>query len=257
MDKVRIGIVGSGMMAQLAHILNLAENPGCELAALAEQRPELGAQIAEKYRIPKLYTSHEALASDPDIDAVVVVTPTLSHAPISIDLLKAGKHLLVEKPLATNGEDGEQMVSTAGAANVIFMVSFMKRYDPGVELAKQLIDRLRTSGELGEIISARAHRFGDDWQYYDVEQWVTTHEPYSDVAASVPSWVPEGLIDPFQDFNALYCHNVDLLTHLLGEVKEVEYADVGTGADKKVVGSPPIPRVFGPRGGSLLWRAVG
>ena len=235
MDKVRIGFVGSGQMAQLAHIPNLADHPECELAALAEQRPELGAQIAERYRIPKLYTSHEALASDPDIDAVVAVTLPSSHAPIAIDLLKAGKHLLIEKPLATNVEDGERMVSTAEAANTIFMVSFMKRYDPGVELAKRLIDGLRSSGELGEITFARAHRFGNDWQYYDAEQWVTTEEVIPDVGARAPSWVPEASIGAFLGFNALYCHNVDLLTHLLGEVKEVEYANVGAGADKQVM----------------------
>ena len=140
----------------------------------AQTQRELGAQIAEKYRIPKLYTSHRELAADPDVDAVVEVTRDDSHAPVSIDILNSGKHLFIEKPLSTNVVDGKQMLEAAEAANVILMVNFMRRYDPGVELANQLVNEFRSSGELGEITFARAHRFGDDWSYYDVNHWLTS-----------------------------------------------------------------------------------
>ena len=106
MEKVRIGVVGAGSMAQLVHLPGLMELPGCEVVALVDLRVRLGEQIAQQYRIPKVYQTHGELAQDPDVDAALVVTRDGSHAPVAIDLLAAGKHVLVEKPLATSTGEG-------------------------------------------------------------------------------------------------------------------------------------------------------
>ena len=83
MDKVRLGFIGCGPMGQLVHLPVLANLNQCDVVALAELRPELGRRVARKYNIPKLYRSHEELAEDPDVDAVVAITGDDSHAPIA------------------------------------------------------------------------------------------------------------------------------------------------------------------------------
>lgn len=226
MEKVRIGVVGAGMMTQLVHIPGLIDLPRCEVVALAEVRRRLGERIAQKHRIPRVYESHKELAEDPEVDAVVVVTRDDFHAPVAIDLLTAGKHVLVEKPLATWVAEGAEMVAAAQRTNTVLMVNYMKRYDPGVELAKRIIHELRESHELGEITFVRSHRFGDDL-FCNLGEPVTTDEPYPHRETIPPAWLPRELTGTFRDFNNVYCHTIDLLRYLLGEVTEVPFATVG------------------------------
>ena len=106
-------------MTQLVHIPGLIDLPRCEVVALAEVRGRLGEQIAQKHRIPRVYKSHRELAEDPEVDAAVVVTRDDFHAPVAIDLLSAGKHVLVEKPLATWVAEGAEMVAAAQRTNTV------------------------------------------------------------------------------------------------------------------------------------------
>lgn len=240
MDKVRLGFVGCGMMGQLVHLPNFLELQQCEVVALAELRPLLGEQVAKRYGIPKLYRSHAELAEDPGVDAVVQITAEDFHAPVTIDLLKAGKHVMIEKPLTTNVTDGEEMVKAAELNNAVLMVSFMRRYDPGVELAKQYIDELRESKEIGAIELVHCHRFGNDW-FRNLGEPITTDEPYPAVSKTAPAWLPQEMVDRFRVFNSAYCHNVDLLRHLLGEVKDVEFANIGPRGKVVVLGFDGFP----------------
>lgn len=227
MEKVKLGVVGCGLMAQLVHLPILAELKQCEVVALAELRPELGAQIAEKFGVPRLYRSHKELAEDPEVDAVVAVIGDDLHAAIAIDLLHAGKHVLIEKPLATNVADGEAMVKAAESSNVTLMVNFMKRYDPGVELAARIVTELRDSAELGELESVQTHRFGNDW-FCNIGEPIATAEAYPEVARSAPAWLPDGLANTFRHVNNVYCHNLDLLHYFLGDPTGIEFVHIAT-----------------------------
>ena len=233
MDKVRIGFVGCGLMGQLVHLPNLIELENCEVVALAELRPELGRQVAKKHGIPRFYTSHLELAGDPEVEAVVEVVGEDAHARVTTDLLSEGKHVLVEKPLATSVVEGEAMVRAADRSGVMLMVGFMRRFDSGVEVAKRYIDGLRESKEIGEITFVHCHRFGNDWSS-NLGEPIATDEPYPETSKTAPLWLPEEMIDRFRTFNSAYSHNVDLLRHLLGEVQEVEYANI-TSSGKLVV----------------------
>ena len=227
MENINLGLVGCGTMGQLVHLPILLEQPGCEVVALAEVRRKLGDRVAAKHGIRRRYLSHRNLAADPEVEAVVVVVGDDLHAPIALDLLAAQKHVLVEKPLATNVVDAERMVQAAASAGVVLTVNFTKRLDPGVELARQIIEDVRRTGELGEIELVRTHRFGNDW-FCDAGEPIITDEPHPDVARSAPAWLPEDFQNHFRHVNNLYCHSVDLLDYLVEEVTSVDFAYVRT-----------------------------
>ena len=212
-------------MGQLVHLPILADLDRCDVVALAELRPDLGRQVAKKYRISKLYRSHRELAGDPGIDAAVQITGDDFHAPLTVDLLHSGKHVLIEKPLTTNVADGAAMVEAAKSTGTILMVNFMRRYDPGVELGARIVAGFRRSGELGDIVFARSHRFGNDW-FCNLGEPIITDEPYPLVERSCPSWLPDNLASAFRYMNNVYSHNLDLLRLLLGEVTSVEFAHI-------------------------------
>src|SRR5438046_295524 len=102
--QLNIGMIGAGFIGQLAHLMNYVEIKDCRVLALAEYRPELRRRVAQRFEIPRTYATHHELLQDADVDAVVVVTPRAFTAPVVLDCLKAGKHVLSEKPMAGNSE---------------------------------------------------------------------------------------------------------------------------------------------------------
>jgi len=227
MDKLRVGFVGAGFMGQLAHLTNFVELKQCEVVALAETREQLREQVARKYGIPKTVPSHLDLCEDPDIDAVVEITSDDMHAPIAIDAMNAGKHVFMEKPMATCLKDAQEMVDAARRNNVHLVIGYMKRYDPGVEQAREMIQELKESGELGGITFARAHCFGGDW-VCNVGTPIRTDEPYPDITPHLPDWLDPKDAGKFKGFNNVYCHNFNLLRFLAGDISDVRFADLNS-----------------------------
>lgn len=217
-------------MGQLAHLANFVTFDNCEVVALAEHRPRLARMVAEHYRIPKVYGSHLDLCNDPEIDAVAEITSDDLHAPVAIDLMNAGKHVYLEKPMATNVEDARAMVEASQRNGVHLVIGYMKRYDSGVELARRIIDELRASNELGPITHVRAHCFGGDW-VCNIGKHITTDEPYPEVFKRPPAGLSEQQVRDFYWINNVYCHDVNLLRYLVGDIKAVKYADL-TGPTK-------------------------
>jgi len=225
MEKVKLGFVGAGFMGQLAHLANFAElKEKCEIIALAEPKEKLARAVAARYGIPKVYRDHRELCEDPEVEAVVEITTDFLHVPIALDIIEAGKHVMMEKPIATCLEDARKVVEAARAKGVKLMVAYMKRYDPGVERAKALLDELKASGELGEIVFARAHCFCGDWTC-NVGRPIRTDEPNPEVQPRLPKWLNPEDADAFLGFNNVFCHNFNLLRFLAGEVKGVKFAD--------------------------------
>lgn len=222
--KLRIAFLGCGFMGQRVHLPNFLKLENCEVVALCEVREKLGKAVASRYNIPRYCKSHEELMEQKDIDAVIVATRDELHAPIAIDLLNSGKHVFVEKPIATNVEDARQMVYAAERAHKMLMVAYMKRYDDGVIKAKEIVDNLRNSNELGKITFVRIHCFGGEWVCNLDEPMITTDEPYPEVKSRAPQWMPSNEINRFSVFNNVFCHDVNLLRWLLGDPKEVKYS---------------------------------
>jgi len=218
-DRVRLGYVGCGFVAQRLHIPNFVALPECRLVAVAEVRPDLGERVARRYGIPRLYTSHEELAADPEIEAVGVSGPYALQGRIAEDLLRAGKHVFMEKPMAVSVARGEAIVAAAKQGNARLMVAYMKRSDPGNLLLKQHLDAWKESGECGRLVYARNHGFGGNWVYAQdpnvpFEQ-STTPAPAS--PQECPDWLPERWREPYLGYLQQWTHNINLLRFLLDD----------------------------------------
>ena len=146
----KIGIIGCGKIAQVRHIPEYAANPDAELAGYFDLNLERAEQLAQQYG-GKAFASYQDLLADPSIDAVSVCTANSSHAEISIAALRAGKHVLCEKPMATTQADCDAMVQAAEESGRYLMIGQNQRLAKAHVKAKELID----SGLIGEIISFR------------------------------------------------------------------------------------------------------
>ena len=150
---VRWGVIGLGFFGEV-HADALAPMPGIELAALCTRRPDRLAELADRYRVPRRYTDYHDLLADPAVDVVSVTTHIDDHRDITIDALAAGKHVLLEKPMARSVEDCDRILEAAGNTDRFFMVGHICRFDPRVALAKEAID----AGRVGKIVSMHARR---------------------------------------------------------------------------------------------------
>lgn len=152
-ETVRWGVIGLGWFGEI-HADTLADMAGIELAAFSTRRPDRLNELADKYHVSGRYTDYKDLLADPNVDAVSITTHINDHRDLAVDALRAGKHVLLEKPMAPNVEDCNQIVEAARQSDRLFMVGHICRFDPRVALAKQAIDE----GRLGRIISMHARR---------------------------------------------------------------------------------------------------
>jgi UDP-N-acetylglucosamine 3-dehydrogenase len=151
--KLRWGVIGLGWFGEI-HADTLAGMPGIELAALCTRRSQRLAEVADRYRVARRYTDYRQLLDDPAVDIVSITTHIQDHRAIAIDALGAGKHVLLEKPMAPSAEDCDQILAAARQSRGLFMVGHICRFDPRTALAKQAIDE----GRIGRIISMHARR---------------------------------------------------------------------------------------------------
>jgi predicted dehydrogenase len=219
------------MMAQRVHLPNFADIPNCQLVALAEARRSLGEKVQRRYDIPRLYSDHRGLIEDPEIDAIAVSAPFAIQAEVARECLAAGKHVFMEKPMALSVAQAERIIAAGRASGARLMVGYMKRYDPGNELAHATIAAWRSSGELGAIVYARAHGFGGDWTAgIDYPPFETTAEapPVAPTAEYLPEWLPAEHARGYVNYLQQYTHNVNLLRFLLdaGDQVRVKFADL-------------------------------
>jgi len=147
---IKIGIIGCGKIAQKRHIPEYIDNENAQLAGYYDLNQVRAEELANEYG-GKAFASYQELLADKDIDAVSVCTANTSHAEITIAALKAGKHVLCEKPMATSLQDCEAMVQTARDAKRFLMLGHNQRLAKAHVKAKELIK----SGLIGDIISFR------------------------------------------------------------------------------------------------------
>ena len=136
-------MIGCGLIAQVMHLHYLREQSDrYEIAAVCDLSPELRDWCAREYGVPAQYASWQELVAHP-LDAVFVLTSG-SHGPAAIGAARAGRHVLVEKPMCFSVTEGQEMVDAATTAGVTLMVAYNKRYDPAyrklAEKAKELSD---------------------------------------------------------------------------------------------------------------------
>jgi predicted dehydrogenase len=220
-DKIRFAYVGCGFVAQTIHIPNFRILPNCDFVALAEMRQDLGKKVAQRYDIPKVYRSHEEIAADPNIQAVGVSGPYALQSHIAEDLIRAGKHVFMEKPMAVSVARAQSIVQTVQATRgkARLMVGYMKRYDPGNVMLKHHLDAWRASGDLGRILLARNHGFGGNWVYANDPNvpFDKSTEPAPPAPDECPQWLPENRKDAYLNYLQQWTHNLNLLRYFLGD----------------------------------------
>src|SRR5699024_9782540 len=151
MTKFRVGVIGAGSIAQ-SHLAAYSANEGIELIAVADMNLERAQAVAQKHGAPRAYADPHELLADPEIDGVSICTWNNSHASWAIAAIEAGKHVLVEKPLARTLAEAEEIQRIAEDADPAVQVGFVRRPSPNCQVLKSF----RDGGDLGEIYYAKA-----------------------------------------------------------------------------------------------------
>jgi predicted dehydrogenase len=146
MDKSKIGVIGLGGVAQLVHLPNLSKLTNAELTAVCEVNKSRLITIAEKFNVKERYSNYNDMLEKSEMDAVIIATPTSTHADIAVDCLEAGKDILVEKPLARTYQEAKRIVDAAKKNKRKLMVGMNLRYRPDTMLLRSFIN----SNEIGE-----------------------------------------------------------------------------------------------------------
>ena len=158
MDKIKVAIIGCGTIANSAHIPAYLKNENVEIKYFCDLIAEKAQACVEKYGCGKAVVDYHDFLNDPELDAVSVCTHNDFHSIISIDFMKAGKHVLCEKPAARILSEALEMQKVAHETGKILNIGVCNRFNTYVNKIKDIID----SGELGEVYhvyaSFRAHR---------------------------------------------------------------------------------------------------
>ena len=200
MEKVfRFGIVGCGVISA-THAKCIAELPNAELVAVCDIVEEKARRLAAEYSV-EVYVDYQRMLERSDIDIVTVLTPSGLHAKIAIDAARAGKHVIVEKPMDVTLAQADAMIEAASSAGVKLCVISQHRFDPPVVALKEAIH----SNKLGQLNFGGSHtKWYRSQEYYDSGDWRGT-------------WALDGggaLINQS-------IHYVDLLTYIMGPVAEI------------------------------------
>jgi len=149
---IRFCLIGVGRAGSI-HAHNLSGRiPSATLGALCDVHEEAVQEAGRELGVSTLYYDYREAVSDPDIDAVVIVTPTFLHAEIACEAVAHGKHVFLEKPMARTVAECEAINGAVAQAGIQLQIGFMRRFDPGYLQAKEIID----SGELGRVVLVKS-----------------------------------------------------------------------------------------------------
>jgi len=150
-SPINVAIIGAGGIGH-NHILNLQKHPSARVVAIAETNLDRAHEAASKFGIRDVETDYKRLLKRNDIDVFTVALPNYLHASVGLEVLKAKKHLLMEKPIATNARDAAKLVALAKKQRVVFMVGQNQRFTPEAQTLKRLVQQ----GKLGDVYQVKA-----------------------------------------------------------------------------------------------------
>ncbi|MBD2844242.1 Gfo/Idh/MocA family oxidoreductase [Paenibacillus sp. IB182496] len=198
MKRWNIGLIGCGGIAEF-HVRAIDELPNARLTAVASRTPDKARALAEREGC-EWASSHEELLAREDLELVIVATSSGSHAELGMDVLRAGKHLLVEKPMAMRAAEAARMIEEAERRGRTLAVISQRRYEPQHQAIKRLLDE----GALGRLLMAEVSvPFYRDQAYYDSAPWRGT------LAEDGGALMNQGI------------HSIDLLLWLAGPARSV------------------------------------
>ncbi len=215
-----VGIIGCGTITRLRHAPEYARNADCRLIALADAVPGRAARLAALYGAQACEDYHELLER-PDIGAVSVCTANQTHAAIACEAMRAGKHVLCEKPLALTDDDAAMLCAVSRETGRLLVPAFNQRLFPASRRAREILQ----SGRMGRIIS-----FTSTFRHAGPEMWsVDSGKDCWFFKKSAGSGV----------LSDLAVHKLDLMNLLLGEPITELAADLST-LDKRDKNGAPI-----------------
>jgi predicted dehydrogenase len=200
--KLRVGILGSGFGANV-HIPAYQTKQDVEVVALGVTQAgfERGKEIADRFGIPWVFTDYDELVTSPEVDLVSIAVPPFLHYPLTSKALKAGKHILCEKPMALNVTEAREMLRLAQETKKICMIDFEFRFLPSRQEMKKLVE----DGYLGKTYCIHASMFFD----YNASptgkawNWLSEREKGGGILGAVGS------------------HYIDFLLWMFGDVVEI------------------------------------
>ena len=204
-SKLRLAVVGCGAITTLHHLPSIALSDRVEAAVLVDVDAARAKKLAARFGVPVVATDTGGLPER--VDAAIVALPNSLHAPVSIDLLRRGVHVLVEKPMAMNVRECDEMVAAAEGAGAVLAVGHEFRFFDSSLLVRNLL----RDGLLGEI-----HRF-------EMHQGVIPRWPFATDFMLKKETAGGGVL---ADFGA---HVLDLLLWWLGDWADVQYRDDAMG----------------------------
>lgn len=193
---IKIGIIGAGKIVRVRHLPETQMNPHAEVSAICDVVEARAEELANEYNC-KAYTDYRQMIFDANLDAVIIAATNTTHAEMSITALKAGKHVLCEKPMATTLEDAQNMLAAAQSSGKQLMIAHNQRLEPAHIKAREIIQ----SGKLGRILS-----FTTIFGHPGCEYWAIDGES---------TWFFRGEIAGLGVLGDLSVHKLDLMRFIL------------------------------------------
>ena len=147
-SSVRIGVIGTGAISQVVHVPIFTERTDVELAVLADADPHKAEMLARRYGVPRVADWEEVIA-DEELDAVVLTTPNNLHEQMCVRAIESGKHVLVERPIASTSSGARRIVEAAERCGRLLAIGMPHRFRPEVSALRSFV----AGGELGELYS--------------------------------------------------------------------------------------------------------
>jgi predicted dehydrogenase len=166
MNEIGFGIAGAGMVARY-HATAIEQTPGARLVAVCRADAGRAAEAAARFGVP-CETSYAALLARPDIDTICICTPSGQHAAEAIAAARAGKHVLVEKPMALTLDDADAMIDACQTAGVLLAVALQRRSDPLFQGVRSAIEAQALGRLMLGVVSVPYLR---PQSYYDSAPW--------------------------------------------------------------------------------------
>src|SRR5579875_2880719 len=141
MDRVRMAVIGCGGVAWIGHLPWIWEHPDAEIAAVCDVSEQRAREAQVRYQVPALDTDYRETLMRRDIDAVCICTPQASHHEIAIAAAQHGKHVLLEKPMARDVAECEDILRAFRQHNAVLMLGHEKRFSLACETIRNIIQR--------------------------------------------------------------------------------------------------------------------
>lgn len=212
--RLKVGVLGCGPIAQAAHFESATKGRNTDLYAICDVAADLLERMAWTHAPQKTFGDYDDMLSDPELDAVIIATSDAFHVAAAIAALKAGKHVLCEKPLGVSIEEVEELKTAVEASGKRLQVGHMKRFDPGLQSAKAFID-----DGIGQLLALKA------WYCDSTHRYAMTDAVQPLIVKSAFAKKPE--TNPKADLRRYFMlahgsHLLDTARYLCGEIVEVD-----------------------------------